>query len=185
MMFLSGDIAIHAALPKDVQGILSCLSEAFAPHRDQYTPEAYADIVLNSKSILRRMHEMRVSVAVKLSSPEDMNEQVVGTIATLALGADLPDQDEYPVGSYEPLPREGHIRGMAVRPEMQGSGLAEMLLGLAEESLAREGCSFVTLDTTEPLQRAIRFYENRGYRASGSLRDFYGMKLIEYEKQLI
>ena len=73
---------------------------------------------------------------------------------------------------------------MAVRPDMQGSGLAQMLLHLAEQSLAREGCTFSTLDTTEPLQRAVRFYEKHGYRPSGQVRDFYGMRLIEYEKQL-
>jgi ribosomal protein S18 acetylase RimI-like enzyme len=42
----------------------------------------------------------------------------------------------------------------------------------------------VTLDTTRPLQRAIRFYERHGYRQTGRVSDFYGMELIEYAKEL-
>jgi DNA-binding transcriptional MerR regulator len=42
----------------------------------------------------------------------------------------------------------------------------------------------VTLDTTEPLTRAIRFYERQGYSPSGRVTDFYGMKLYEYRKAL-
>ena len=89
-MFLSGDIAIQAASPEDVQGVLSCLSEAFAPYRDYYTSDAYADTVLDSTSILRRMDEMRVMAAIKLSAQADVVGRVVGTIATISLGADPP-----------------------------------------------------------------------------------------------
>lgn len=42
----------------------------------------------------------------------------------------------------------------------------------------------LTLDTTRPLERAIAFYERRGYRPTGIVGDFYGMELIEYEKML-
>jgi len=42
----------------------------------------------------------------------------------------------------------------------------------------------VTLDTTRPLERAIRFYERCGYRATGVVRDFFGMPLFEYAKDL-
>ena len=40
------------------------------------------------------------------------------------------------------------------------------------------------VDTTEPLQRAIRFYTRHGYSATGIVRDFFGMPLFEYEKLL-
>ncbi len=63
---------------------------------------------------------------------------------------------------------EGHLRGMAVLPEWQGRGIAEQLLQTAEAELAARQCSRVTLDTTEPLLRAMRFYEKHGYRPSGS-----------------
>ncbi len=79
---------------------------------------------------------------------------------------------------------EGHIRGMAVRPEFAGSGLAQALLNAIEAELQSRGCARITLDTTEPLLRAMRFYERNGYRRSGVVRDFFGMPLIEYAKSL-
>ena len=54
----------------------------------------------------------------------------------------------------------------------------------AESELSSMKCSRVTLDTTEPLQRAVCFYEKHGYRPSGRVTDFFGMPLHEYVKQL-
>ena len=81
---------------------------------------------------------------------------------------------------------EGHIRGMAVHPDWQGAqhGVATALLAIAEEHLYAEGCKRVSLDTTAPLERAIRFYTKHGYRASGKVGDFFGMPLYEYVKEL-
>jgi ribosomal protein S18 acetylase RimI-like enzyme len=73
---------------------------------------------------------------------------------------------------------------MAVLPECQGKGVAEALLRAAEDELRRRGCTCITLDTTAPLQRAIRFYERHGYRASGKVGDHFGMPLYEYVKGL-
>jgi GNAT superfamily N-acetyltransferase len=70
-------------------------------------------------------------------------------------------------------------------PEWQGRGIAEKLLHAAETVLAGRGCSRVTLDTTEPLHRATRFYEKHGYFASGKSTDFFGMPLHEYVKKPI
>jgi GNAT superfamily N-acetyltransferase len=77
-----------------------------------------------------------------------------------------------------------HLRGMAVLPEWHGRGIAEELLQCAEAELDDRGCSQVSLDTTEPLQRAMRFYERHGYLASGRTTDFFGMPLHEYVKDL-
>ena len=73
---------------------------------------------------------------------------------------------------------------MAVLPAWQGAGVAALLLDAAERELRAQHCSRVTLDTTEPLQRATRFYEKHGYRASGRVSDFFGMPLYEYAKVL-
>jgi len=80
--------------------------------------------------------------------------------------------------------QEGHIRGMAVRPEWQGAGVAAQLLQCVESELRNRKCSRVSLDTTAPLQRAMRFYERNGYQRSGKVTDFFGMTLIEYIKKL-
>ena len=104
---------------------------------------------------------MRVFVAVAKSE-----DAVVGTIGCGAHGA------------------EGHMRGMAVLPGWQGTGVASALLEAAETELRKSGCTHVTLDTTAPLARAVRFYEKNGYAASGRVQDFFGMPLYEYKKAL-
>jgi hypothetical protein len=42
----------------------------------------------------------------------------------------------------------------------------------------------VSLDTTEPLERATQFYEAQGFRRTGRVSDFFGMPLHEYAKAL-
>jgi ribosomal protein S18 acetylase RimI-like enzyme len=153
-------IAIRPATLADSQGILNCLESAFAPYRRDYTAAAYADTVLSPESLQRRFAEMQILVAVCAG-------EVVGTIACGVAG-----------------PKEGHLRGMAVLPDLQGHGIAKQLLLQAESALQSQGCSRVTLDTTAPLQRAIQFYEREGYRLTGRQIDFFGMPLFEYAKPL-
>ncbi len=158
---MQADITIRRALETDASGILECLRIAFAPYRDHYTPAAFTDTVLAPDRIQHRLAEMCVFVAVSA------DDRIVGTIACAAIQAS-----------------EGHLRGMAVLPEWHGRGIAGKLLQRAEAELAGHGCSRVTLDTTEPLHRATRFYQKHGYVVSGRSRDFYGMPLHEYVKKL-
>jgi ribosomal protein S18 acetylase RimI-like enzyme len=154
-------ILMRRAENSDAPGILACLQTAFAPYRDLYTPAAYLDTVLTPETLQDRLTSMQIFAALALSG------QVVGTIACqiISLG-------------------EGHLRGMAVLPAWQGAGIAAQLLAHAEAELRRLNCTRITLDTTEPLQRAMHFYEKFGFRRSGRITDFFGMRLIEYEKQL-
>jgi GNAT superfamily N-acetyltransferase len=158
---LQTGITIRKASDTDASGILECLRIAFKPYRSQYTPEAFADTILTPETIQDRLALMSVFVAVTTDN------QIVGTIACAAIDGNA-----------------GHLRGMAVVPHWHGHGIAEKLLQSAEAELAGEGCFRITLDTTEPLQRAIRFYEKHGYTASGTTTDFFGMPLHEYVKDL-
>ena len=79
---------------------------------------------------------------------------------------------------------EGHLRGMAVWPEWQGSGIAQALLNAAEAELRAMACRCITLDTTMPLRRAIGFYIRNGFNPTGRVTDFFGMPLHEYAKVL-
>jgi len=151
---------IRVAEFTDAEGIADCLCGAFAQHRVEYAPEAYTDTVLSSDGVLRRLHEMLLFVAVS-------DEEIIGTIGCAANGA------------------EGHLRGMAVLPDWQGTGVALALLQSAEAELKKNGCGYVTLDTTTPLMRAVRFYLKNGYSASGRVTDFFGMPLYEYRKLLL
>jgi GNAT superfamily N-acetyltransferase len=143
----------------DAKAILTCLGAAFEAYRHEYTPEAFRDTVPCAEMFQRRLQEMAVLVAVAES-------RVVGTVGYQAHGA------------------EGHLRGMAVLPEWHGAGVASTLLHSAESELQKLGCKSATLDTTEPLRRAMRFYEKHGFQASGTVRDFFGMRLHEYSKRL-
>lgn len=152
---------IRRATSADADGILHCLQTAFELYRDRYTPNGFRDTVLTAETIHQRLAAMGVLVAVTPTG------EIVGTIGCSVVS-----------------PEEGHIRGMAVLAEWQGGGLAAQLLQGAELELHAQGCRRVTLDTTEPLQRAMRFYEKNGYRRSGNVSDFFGMPLFEYFKNL-
>jgi len=80
--------------------------------------------------------------------------------------------------------KQGHLRGMAVLPEWQSHGVSEVLLKTAETALAASGCSLITLNTTAPLERAVRFYKRNGFRPTGEVTDFFGMPLYQYAKTI-
>jgi ribosomal protein S18 acetylase RimI-like enzyme len=151
---------VRKATASDSAAILECLRIAFEPYRGHYTPEAIADTTLTPETL-----EVRFSTMCILVSTSD-----AGVIGTVAYG--VVDRTE------------GHIRGMAVLPAWQGCGVAEQLLIAVESELRGRKCSRISLDTTEPLVPAIRFYEKHGFRRSGKVGDFFGMPLIEYVRNL-
>jgi GNAT superfamily N-acetyltransferase len=153
--------SIRKAGNEDCAGILECLSLAFAPYRSEYTPDAYLDTVLTPETLGKRFSRMSVFVAI------DVSLKVIGTIACHVLDRG-----------------EGYLRGMAVRPECQGLGVSQQLLERAEAELAKAGCRTIILNTTEPLKRAVRFYEKNGFRPTGTVRDFFGMPVLQYSKSL-
>jgi len=151
-------MVIRKATPADSPAILAVLRAAFAPFESRYTAAGFEDTVLTPDILRERFKSMTIFVA------EDQG--IVGTIACAANG------------------EEGHLRGMGVLPAWLGKGVAAELLGAAEVELRAMKCKRLTLDTTEPLQRAMRFYEKHGYRRSGRVGDFFGMPLYEYEKTI-
>jgi L-methionine (R)-S-oxide reductase len=155
----SAPFAIRRATIDDSAGILECLASAFAPFRESYTPEGFLDTVLSPDTVQQRLQDMDIFVAVRTDG------SVIGTIACKV--------------EHE---GEGHLRGMAVRPEWQGSSVAAELLARAEQELRNARCSTITLDTTQPLRKAVRFYEKHGFQPTGRVGDFFGMPLFEYRK---
>ena len=152
-------MSIRKATGADASGILACLSAAFEVYRDKYTAAAFADTVLTTETLHGRFQEMTVFVATENSG------EIVGTIACSVVN-----------------PQEGHIRGMAILPSAQGTGVAARLLTHAEAHFREQNCKRISLDTTAPLERAIRFYERSGFSPSGKVQDFFGMPLNEYVK---
>lgn len=150
---------LRKAAIEDVEAIVDCLRRAFEEYENAYTPGAFADTVPDANGIRRRLNEMCLIVAVS-------ENKIVGTIGYSINGT------------------EGHLRGMAVFPEWRGTGVASALLRNVENELQAGGCTVVTLDTTEPLERAMRFYEKNGFVASGKVSKLFGMPLHEYSKLL-
>ena len=150
--------SIRRAAPRDSQGILDCLRQAFELYRQCYTDLAFADTVLTPATLQRRQSEMQILVAV------DPANRVIGTVA------------------FGVTDREGHVRGMAVLPDYQGCGLAAALLTRVEADLRELNCISVTLETTGPLTRAIHFYEKNGFSRTAEIFSFFGMELHGYRK---
>lgn len=154
------DPKIRQAHEEDTDAVLDCLLAAFAPYREQYTPAGFADTVLDRSTLRARMRVMHVLVAVR-------NREIVGTVA-----GEVRESGE------------GHLRGMAVLPQCKGTGVAHQLLIAIEAWLQAQGCTRITLDTTLPLQAAMKFYTKHGYSHSEHTSDFFGMPLLEYSRQL-
>jgi len=150
---------IRQATDGDAPGILQTLSAAFEDYRDRYTREAFLDTVLTLETIGQRLSDMSLFVAI------DETGEIVGTVGCNIINGE-----------------EGHIRGMAVRPKWQGAGVATHLLNRVESVLRDMKCTRISLDTTEPLERAMQFYEKNGFCRSGKVSDFFGMNLFEYVK---
>ena len=153
-------ITIRKALAGEAGGVRRCLAAAFEPFRYQYTRGAFEDTVPSVEAIRERMVKMTVYVAVAGV------REIVGTVAWGLEG------------------HEGHLRGMAVQPAWQGHGIAERLLRAVESDLLAAGCARITLDTTEPLHRAVSFYRRSGFVATERVVDYFGMPLYEYVKAL-
>jgi GNAT superfamily N-acetyltransferase len=150
---------VRRADSNDGRAILACLADAFAPYRNNYRHAAFTDTVLDPELVQHRLREMCIFVAVSKG-------EVVGTIACATSG------------------EEGHLRGMAVLPDWQRTGVASALLQAAEAEIRNQRGKRIALDTTEPLARAMRFYERHGFTRSGRVSDFFGMPLHGWVKRL-
>jgi GNAT superfamily N-acetyltransferase len=154
------NLEIRQAVKDDIEPILNCLAAAFAPYSAQYSRDAFADTVLDLRSLQERMQEMHILVAL-------FQSKTVGTVSGAVREGG-----------------EGHLRGMAVLPQFAGTGVAAQLLNAIEIWLRERDCTRVTLDTILPLQAAMKFYQKHGYSRSGRVGDFFGMPLVEYVKPL-
>ena len=55
---------------------------------------------------------------------------------------------------------------------------------IVEDDARSKGCSILTLDTTEVLQRAQMFYKKHGFKKTGKTSDFFGSTIYEYAKEI-
>ena len=156
------DYKIRKAKYDDAKGIHEVLLGAFEEFREFYSPEGFANTVMSEEVALERMKEMIVFVAI------DQNGNIIGTIGWKKISG-----------------KEGHIRGMAVHPKIQGkNGPAAELLRKVENDARSQGCSYLTLDTTPILKRAQNFYKKHGFKKTGKTDDFFGSTIYEFIKKI-
>lgn len=134
-------VRVRAAGPADAGPVAQVLRESFAEYKDLYTTEAFAATTPASESVLARMKEGPVWVAL-------LDRAVVGTASAVGRGEDL------------------YIRGMAVLPAGRGLGIGLLLLKRIEDYAYAHGHRRLILSTTPFLYRAIRLYERFGFRRS-------------------
>ncbi|MFX1428485.1 MAG: GNAT family N-acetyltransferase [Promethearchaeota archaeon] len=159
---MTWEYTIRKAEIKDAKGIHEVILAAFEQYRYFYSPEGFADTVMSEKIAVERIKDMTIFIAV------NQNGEIIGTIGWKRVNRE-----------------EGHIRGMAVHPNYQGKeSPATDLLKMVEKDARSQGCSFLTLDTTEVLERAQNFYRKNGFTKTDKTGDFFGATIFEFKKIL-
>lgn len=113
-------------------------------------------------------------------------ERLLDAPAFLVAAGDGGDQSEarvdadpvlgYVVGDVMPNHGQdiGHIKDLAVRPDVQGRGLGRRVLRAALRELAGVGASVVKLEVRETNDRAQRLYSDEGFEAVRRIPGYYG-----------
>jgi GNAT superfamily N-acetyltransferase len=159
---MNDEYVIRQATMDDASAIQKVLLAAFEQYKDYYNQEAFFDTVLKNEKVRERLNNMKVYVAV------DKTGKITATIGWQKI------RDE-----------EGHIRGMAVHPKRQGmNSPAKKLLTHVEAEAKSEGCKIMTLDTTQVLLRAHKFYKKNGYKETGKKTYWFGHIIYEFAKEL-
>lgn len=153
-------VQIRLAVENEASGIASVLHESFVEYESSYTHEAFAATAPTSAQIRSRMNEGPLWVAA-------LADTIVGTVSALSKGDAL------------------YIRGMAVLPVARGQKIGELLLMQIESFAFAHGYKRLILSTTPFLTRAIRLYEQFGFRrSSDGPHDLFGTPLFTMTKRL-
>jgi len=152
---------IRLALPADAHAIASVLLQSFAEFEPLYTPGGFAATTPAAEQIAARWHEGPVWISL-------LNSEIIGTVSV------VPDRDSL------------YVRSMAVLPTARGHHLGDLLLDHIELYAREQGRNRLYLSTTPFLHRAIRLYENHGFRrTTAGPQDLFGTPLFSMEKLLI
>ena len=151
---------MRRAAGEDASVTSSVLLASFIEYEELYTSEAFAATTPRNEQIQMRMEEGPVWVALH-------EGEIVGTVGAVARSSGL------------------YIRGMGVLPRARGHRIGELLLKEIEDYAREEGHSRLYLSTTPFLDRAIRLYEQFGFRRiEEGPHDLFGTALLTMEKWL-
>jgi N-acetylglutamate synthase-like GNAT family acetyltransferase len=132
-------LQIRRASMDDAAAIASVLYRSFLEYESSYTPEAFAATTSTPAQIRERISEGPIWVALR-------NGIIIGTVAAVVRNEGL------------------YVRGMAVAPAVRGGRIGYRLLKCVEDFAIEQGCARLFLSTTPFLMKAIRLYEQSGFR---------------------
>ena len=153
-------VKVRFATIEEAPEIATVLREAFDEYEALYTAEAFAITTPTVHQIESRWAEGPVWVALQ-------NDTIVGTVSA--------------------VPRDGrlYIRSMAIVPCARGSGVGTLLLQHVEQFARSQGFKRMFLSTTPFLTRAIKLYDQCGFRRNGEgPAELSGTPLFTMEKFL-
>jgi GNAT superfamily N-acetyltransferase len=152
---------VRLAFPTDIPAIASVLLQSFAEYESLYTTRGFAATTPTAEEITARWHEGPIWVSL-------LNGEIIGTVSAVLNGDSL------------------YVRSMAVLPTARGHRLGKLLLEHIELYAREQGRNRLYLSTTPFLHRAIRLYENHGFRrTTAGPQDLFGTPLFSMEKLLI
>lgn len=143
------DIIIRPLLPDDdIEDLTRLLNRSY---------KALADMGLhfvashqNSERTRKRVSEGKCFIALK-------DEKIIGTICY------YPPHNTKGTPWYD-MPDVAHFGQFAVQPELQKSGIGNLLLNEVEHTALKAGVTELALDTAETAFHLINYYKKRGYR---------------------
>src|SRR5580765_4987764 len=154
-------VEIRRAVPGDEETIAALIFEAFAPFRDEYTPDAFEYTAVSADKVRERFDKGPMWLAIA-------NGEVVGTVSG------LPEEERF------------YIRSMAIKPSAQRGGIGQRLLETLETFARDAGYKKLYLYTTFVLPGAKRLYEKNGFYVLRETppEEWYDMGGLEMEKIL-
>ena len=156
------NITFKEAQIHEINDIHLVLSKAFEPYKKDYTNGAFNATVLTSTDIQNRIIDQKYEIFVVV-----IDEHIIGTVSL-----SKKDQDQL------------HVRSMAVHPDYQKRGIGLFILKKINELAKRKDIKTISLDTSKPLKKAIKFYKKFGFEFTGVTKNFYGVEIYEMIKKL-
>ena len=155
------EVEIRRAEPGDEEAIAELIFEAFAPFREEYTPDAFDYTAASVDRVRERFVEGPMWLAY-------IGEEAVGTVSG------LPEEERF------------YIRSMAIKPSVQRRGIGQWLLETLESFAVEARYKKLYLYTTFVLPGAKRLYEKNGFYVLRETlpEEWFGMGGLEMEKKL-
>jgi N-acetylglutamate synthase-like GNAT family acetyltransferase len=155
-------LKFRTAKINDKDKIFNILLNSFESYRGHYTEEGFKSTILSPEEIENRIKQniFKVFVAVTLEN------EIVGTVSIIK------QNDRY------------YIRSMAVEPKFQKKGIGSFILENICKIAGNDDIKKLSLESFEPLKKAIRFYKKHGFIESGITKDLHGNEIFEMIKIL-